>query len=295
MSNRININFVRHFRWTAFLSIILTTYSVFVFLHKGLNYGVDFTGGIVMELTVNDQVSRDVLEQKLKLFVKNLNEVKKVQNHYINGRELFIIRVGSADGHNVKDLSKMVLDGLVEYTPAIESMQYIGPKLGNELLHRSYFAIIAALLGIMIYTWFRFKMEFAIGVLISLMHDAIVTIGFCATFQYEFDSASIAALLTVIGYSINDSVVIYDRIRENSKDDSAPLSETINASINQTLSRTTMTVASTILVCIVLLIFGDEKLKSFSYITTFGIAFGTYSSIFISAPIVMLFSPKSKI
>ncbi|WPX98043.1 protein translocase subunit SecF [Candidatus Fokinia crypta] len=288
-----NFNFVRYFRWAVLLSIILTTYSVFIFLYKGLNYSVDFTGGIVMELTANNQINRDILEQKLKPFVKNLSEIKKVQNHYITDRELFLVRVGGAE-NNVKNLSRMVLDSLKEYNPTIESMQYIGPKLGSELLHRSYFAIIVALLGIMIYTWLRFKMEFAIGVLISLVHDAVVTVGFCSTFGYEFDSASIAALLTVIGYSINDSVVIYDRIRENSKSN-VPLSDVINSSINQTLSRTTMTVASTIIVCVVLLLFGDEKLRSFSYITTFGIAFGTYSSIFISAPIVLLFSPKLKL
>jgi preprotein translocase SecF subunit len=191
------------------------------------------------------------------------------------------------EGKEIKKIQEILTQ---ELDPKIEfrKSDYVGPKVGNELIENSVTALIVSLIGMLMYIWFRFDWQFGIGAIVALIHDAIITLGFYIVSGYEFDLTSVAAILTIIGYSINDTVVIYDRVRENMrKYKTHTFAQIINLSINETLSRTIMTVATTLLACMSLILFGGGILKSLSVALFIGISFGTYSSIYVAAPILM--------
>ncbi|MFK8040189.1 MAG: protein translocase subunit SecF [Rickettsiaceae bacterium] len=281
-----DFNFM-NFRKVSFsLSIILCIVSfIYIGLYK-FNFGIDFTGGIAIELKVDQDP--DLASMREVLNNLNLGEVV-LQN--FGGPQDLIIKFGSTHISNLtKDVAliKTAIADSFPYQCDYRKVDLVGPQVGRALIESGSIAICLAFVAIMIYVWIRFEWYFGIGVLIALLHDVIIACGFMSISRLDFSLSSIAAILTIIGYSVNDSVVIYDRVRENiRKFSNKNLIEIINLSINETLSRTILTVLTTLIANLALIIFGGEALRSFSVLVFFGIFIGTYSSIFISAPILI--------
>lgn len=270
----------------SFFCIIL---SLLLVVFRGLNVGIDFSGGILIEVRITEKVNISEMRESVGI------EAKDVQIQNIDQND-FLIRVAKSDEEQSVLVNKIqaVLNknySNIEY----RKIDYVGPQIGAELIKSGVLALFMSLFFIMVYIWIRFDWQFGLGGIFALFHDAIVTLGFFSVTQLEFNLTSIAAILTIIGYSINDSVVIYDRIRENIRRyKKMSLSELINISTNSTLSRTVLTAGTTLVSLLALIFFGGEVLRSFSLATFFGIALGTYSSIYISAPILIYFDPRKK-
>lgn len=279
------INFIGKKHYALVFSLLLSVLSILLLVTKGLNLSIDFKGGTVVEFhTINKDV-----ESTLKT---------SLSQHY---QDFEVNRVGDTDNYSLKMGSGADVDFLTAFIKnkfdgvEISRVDYIGPKIGAEFAADATKAVVFSLLAMMVYVWIRFDLKFGFGVMLALLHDVLITLGFFSLSGFQFDLTSIAVVLTVVGYSINDSIVIYDRIRENlnlkqSMSNRKNFGELINRSINETLSRTIMTSLTTIIVCIALLIFGGEALRGFSAGLSFGIAFGTYSSIYVSAPVLMFFA-----
>lgn len=267
-------------------SIFCIIASLIILFTKGLNLGIDFSGGILIEARFEDSV--DI--SKIRNIISS--EIKDVQIQS-SGEKDILIRISKSNQEQsivVKSIQKILQQNFsnIEY----RKIDYVGPQIGSELIYKGFFALLLSFIFIMIYIWIRFDWQFGLGGIFALVHDAIVTLGFFAISQLEFNLTSIASILTIIGYSINDSVVIYDRIRENiRKYKKTNLSQVINSSTNSTLSRTVLTASTTLISLLALIIFGGDVLFSFSVATFFGILIGTYSSIYISAPILIYFDP----
>jgi len=285
------IDFMGIHKAALIISAIITIASISLVIFRGLNLGIDFSGGILVEIKFQNKVE---LSQLRSLFdKKELGEIS-LQNF---DDQNFMIKVSQNknidQAKTVKQIKEIIDNNFnnVEY----RKVDFVGPQIGKELISKGLMALLLSFVAIMIYIWIRFDWQFGIGAIASLIHDATMTFGFFSLTGLEFNATSIAAILTIIGYSINDSVVIYDRIRENlQKFKKTGLSELINLSLNSTLSRTILTSSATLLSLIALMIFGGEVLKSFSMTVFFGIFIGTYSSIYISAPILLYMDPRNK-
>ena len=271
------------------MSVICIVGSLALVFVKGLNFGIDFAGGILIEARMPENAEVSKVRELI------TSQVKDVQIQNVDKQDL-LIRVAKTDEEQsviVKKIQEILNQNFtnVEY----RKIDYVGPQVGSELIKKGFMALFMSFLFIMIYIWIRFDWQFGLGGIFALIHDAILTLGFFAISGLEFNLTSIAAILTVIGYSINDSVVIYDRIRENlrryKKMDLAAL---INSSTNSTLSRTVLTSGVTLFSLLALMIFGGEALHSFSTATFVGIVIGTYSSIYISAPILIYLDPRKE-
>lgn len=274
------------------VSIVLTILSFACIGVYKFNFGIDFIGGISMEVRT-DQIP-DL--PKMRSVIGKLEIGEVVLQNFGNERDLSI-RVGVSSEENLMqsiEKIKSALSNNFSYKFEYRKVDFVGPQIGGQLIKSGATAMVLAFLAIMIYIWIRFEWQFGIGVLTALIHDVILSLGFMSITKYDFNLSSVAAILTVIGYSVNDSVVIYDRIRENfHKYGSKKIVDLINLSINETLSRTTITVFTTLLANLALIIFGGEAIRSFSVLVFFGVFAGTYSSIFISAPILTLFNFKN--
>ena len=259
-------------------SIIFTIVTIIGYCFSGLNLGIDFKGGIIIEVTsetpgkIKDNLSAKYSDIVLQQLDKNL-----------------VIRLQNTENSSVKITDQIKSEILqIDKKANFLKIDFVGPKISNDLVKKAGLAFFWSLFVVMIYILIRFNWRFSVGAILSLIHDLTASIGFFVFTGYEFNLTSIAAILTIIGYSVNDSVVIYDRIRENSSNSKQNYltPKVINKSINETLSRTLMTFLTTFVACLALWIFGGENLRSFSAVITFGVAFGTYSSIFISANIL---------
>lgn len=281
-------------RWVGFtLSIALIIVSFASIWVNGLNFGIDFTGGILIEARFEKEPDLAVLRSSL---TDNLKRDVSLQQF---GSPLDVmIRVGVEEheeanqGEMVKGIKALIAK---EFPEKIDyrKIDFVGPQVGAELIRGGWIAITMAFVAIILYLWVRFEWQYGLGAILSLIHDAIVTVGFLSFTGLEFNLTSIAAVLTVIGYSVNDSVVIFDRIRENlRKFKSKNFDGLLNQSINETLSRTLLTVLTTLLATGALIVFGGEVIRSFSIAVTFGIIIGTYSSIYVSVPILIYFNVK---
>ncbi len=266
------------------LSMLAMVASLGLFFVKGLNYGVDFKGGSLIEVQVKSGTA-DLSAVRQKLGGLGLGDVQ-VQS--FGAPTDVLIRVEEQPGGDKAQqdaLSKVVTalgDGFTQ-----RRVEVVGPAVSSELRTTGIIAVLASILAIITYVWFRFEWQFALGTVVALAHDVLVTVGLFSLFQLEFDLAIVAALLTILGYSVNDTVVVSDRIRENlRKFKKMDLTELLNLSINETLSRTVLTGATTLAVLIALYIFGGEVLRNFTFAMLFGIIIGTYSSIFIGAPLL---------
>lgn len=274
-------------RWIGFLvtglGIVISFGSLAV---NGLNFGIDFAGGIVIEAKTDGEV--DISKVRELLHDPAFGE-PIIQS--VGTGDVVMIRIGAQEGEEQAKIAQHVRKVLDEgYGAPIDyqRVDYVGPQVGQELIVGSAMALGFSLLAIMVYLWFRFEWQYGLGGILSLIHDAILTVGFYSITQIEFNLTSVAAVLTIVGYSINDSVVIYDRVRENlRKYKKMPLGAVINLSVNETLARTFMTVGTVAAALLGLLFFGGEVLYGFTAAMLFGCIFGTYSSVYISAPVLI--------
>ena len=286
-------------RWFGFaLSALIVLGAIFLLLTRGLNWGIDFTGGVLMEVRTDKPA---ILADFRPLFPSaDYGEVSL--QHFGDEKEV-MLRFQSREGSDQKALIANVKDKLAitDYTIDYRKVDYVGPTVG---IQAGTLAMVLAITAILIYIWFRFEWQFGLGAVLALLHDLIATLGFISFMGYEFGLASVAAILTILGYSINDSVVLFDRVREmRRKFKKMPLMQMLNESINLNLSRTLLTSGTTLLALIALVTLGGEVIQGFVAAILFGVVAGTYSSIYISLPILIYFklpderpmSEKSKV
>ncbi len=292
-----NFNFVKYSPLVAFASLVLVVASIYLSFTKGFNFGVDFKGGIVFEVRPEKEISVSQVRKIFEKETKNL-PISEINIQEIVGSNDIMFRIGDKSKNDkqriklVENLKVKITENLGEKTE-FRKVDYVGPQVGKELVRDGAIAIILSFIGIMIYVWFRFEWQYGLGAIIALIHDAIMVLGVFSLLGLEFNLASVAAILTVVGYSINDSVVIYDRIRENlRKYRKLELSEIINNSLNETLARTILTVSTVLVALLALILLGGEALFSFSFAIFFGVLVGTYSSIYVSAPVLLLLNLK---
>ena len=288
-----NYNFEQKFKLANITSMILVLLSILMILFKGLNFGIDFKGGTLMELrcdSTNIQIS-DVRSSfnQLDLGDINVKEFGKKGDFLIKFE-----RKSFDDKISIKTIKEKVaneLQGNVDF----RRVENVGPKVSKGLLESGLLAISLALAAMLFYIWVRFEWQFSIGSIIAIFHDVLITIGLFSLLSLEINLSIVAAVLTIVGYSMNDTVVIYDRIRENLiKYSSLKIGEISNKSINETLSRTIITSSTTLLALISIFILGGEILKGFSLAMIIGVIIGTYSSIFVASPILKYFNVSFK-
>ena len=267
------------------LSAVLVVASVLFFLVQGLNFGIDFRGGILIEAQTSGP--SDIPELRRTMDRLNLGEV---QIQAFGGPDIVLIRVQRQEGGEAEQLAAITLvkDTLGAAVVEYRRTEFVGPTVGRELVRAAILAVVLALGAIMIYIAFRFEWRFGVGAVIALVHDVITTIGLFAVTQLEFNLATVAAILTIAGYSINDTVVIYDRVRETlRKYKKLALSDLLNLALNSTLSRTTMTSLTTLLAVLALVVLGGPIIRDFAVALIWGVVIGTYSSIFVAVPVLL--------
>lgn len=273
-------------------SLTLIIFSIYALGTKGLNLGIDFRGGVLVELGFKESPAPDELRKLLSN--KDLPSVN-VQSF---GDNAFLVNIGGDAVSNPNEVVKSVKDILSSHYKdniSYRRVETVGPKVGGELIETSILAVSLAIGAMLIYIWMRFELPFAVGSVVALAHDIFITLGIFAFFNIEFGLPIIAALLTIVGYSMNDTVVTYDRIRENLITyRRAHLSDIIDLSINETLARTFVTSLTTLLALISLLLFGGPVIQPFIIAMTIGVVIGTYSSIFVAAPILLFFGVENK-
>jgi preprotein translocase subunit SecF len=282
---RNTIDFMARRKLTLLLSLALVIISLVSVFTRGLNLGIDFTGGTLVEVAYEQ--SADLQEVRSAL-AKGGFEGAIVQ-HFGTTQDVLIRLAPSKSA--VAEISNKVLAALNASGHKVElrRIEFVGPQVGKELTEGGGLAILAALFGILIYVYFRFEIRFAVGAVLATLHDVIIMIGIFSIFWIEFDLTVLAAVLAIIGYSLNDTIVVYDRIRETfRKMRKGTASEIINQSVTQTLSRTIMTSSTTMLVVVALFLFGGTAIHGFSLALIIGIVVGTYSSIFIASSLVIL-------
>lgn len=283
--NDANFNFMGFRRYTFVLSAVLLLIAVGSLVVRGLNFGIDFTGGVLIEVTYPH--SADLGQVRSALSGGGYNDA---QVQYFGTSQEVMIRLGPRKGKNASEVSSAVLSTLQAKTPGVQltQVEFVGPQVGSALTEKGSLAVLYALIGILIYVAVRFEWRFASGSVIALFHDVIITLGIFSLFQIPFDLTVLAAVLAIIGYSINDSIVVGDRIRENfrrmRKGSSMGI---VNASINQTLSRTVITSSTVLLVVVVLYFLGGSSISGFALCMIIGTVFGTYSSIFVASALAL--------
>ena len=288
-----NFNFINYFKKFNLVSLVLVLLSLFVVLFKGLNYGIDFKGGTLIEVRVqnNDIRVSDIRDSLNKLNLGDVN-VKK-----FGEKRDFLIKIEKKLNNNDSLISeiKTSLDQDLNEEVNYRRVESVGPKVSAELLKSGIISIGLALLMMLFYIWFRFEWQFSLGSIIALFHDVIITLGIFSILSIEINLSIVAAVLTIVGYSMNDTVVIYDRIRENlSKFSKLEIDQVSNLSVNETLSRTLITSVTTLLALFSIFILGGEILKGFSFAMILGVIIGTYSSIFVASPVLKYLKVSSK-
>ncbi len=287
LNKKYNFDFFSSYKYFIFCSVILVFISLVLVFSKGFNKGIDFAGGILIE--IRSDKSLNIAELRNILDGLDIGDVSLQQ---IGSDKDIMIRVG---GKNIDEKIQMqkislIKDAINNNFSGVEyrRVDFVGPIVGSELIKSSVIALFCSFVAILFYIWIRFNYRFGFGALLALIHDVILTFGLLIILQLEFNLTAIAALLTIIGYSINDSVVIFDRIRENSrKYRSLSQKKIIVKSLNETLNRTILTALTTIIALLALVILGGEVLKTFSIAVLFGVIVGTYSSIFIATTTIL--------
>ncbi len=287
------INFNYYYKTFNIISFVLIILSLLFLVFKGLNLGVDFKGGTLIELRTTD---KQITISKIRQSFLNMN-LGDVSVKQFGEKNDFLIKFEKKDTNKSnmieiikKDLKKSIGSGFT-----FRRVENVGPKVSAELLNSGILAICLALASMLIYIWIRFEWQFSLGAIIALFHDVILTLGVFSLFNLEINLSIVAAVLTIVGYSMNDTVVIYDRVRENLKKFSdINIFNLTNISINETLSRTIITSITTLLALFSIFIFGGEILKGFSLAMILGVFFGTYSSVYIANPILVLLKVSQK-
>ena len=279
------INFNKFYKFFNLISIFLICCSLLLLIFKGLNFGIDFKGGTLIELRIKDNQTKI---SSLRQIFNNMNLGEVNIKKFANDND-FLIKFEKKDKSKntieliKKDLSKSIGDSFV-----FRRVENVGPKVSSELLRSGIIAIALSLTIMLFYIWIRFEWQFSLGAILALFHDVIVTLGIFSLFSLEINLSIVAAVLTIVGYSMNDTVVIFDRVRENlRKYSDIKIFELTNISINETLSRTIITSVTTLLALFSIYLFGGEILKGFSLAMILGVIFGTYSSIYIANSVLV--------
>ena len=279
------INFSKFYKLFNLISTALVVVSILLLFFKGLNFGVDFKGGTLIELRTNDN---KINIASLRDSFNNMNlgdvNIKKFGND-----KDFLIKIEQRDtSSNAIEIIKKDLTNAIGNSFNFRRVENVGPKVSSELLKSGIIAIALSLAAMLFYIWVRFEWQFSLGAILALFHDVIITLGFFSLFNLEINLSIVAAILTIVGYSMNDTVVIYDRVRENLKKFSdIKIFELTNISINETLSRTIITSVTTLLALVSIYLFGGEILNGFSLAMIMGVVLGTYSSIYIANPVLV--------
>jgi len=280
-----DIPFMRYARVTAFFSAATFLLAIVFIVWKGLNFGVDFTGGTVMEMRYTQAAEI----QKIREYLASHGYPDASAQNFGTSRDV-LIRLALKPGVTSAQLSEQVLSVLKQQVPDVklQRVEFVGPQVGKELLYDGSLALLAVSAGIVLYLMVRFEWRFAVGAIVATFHDVVIIVGLFAFFQWEFSLTVLAALLAILGYSVNDTVVVFDRIRENfRKIRKGTVAEIIDNAITRTLSRTIMTHVMTQLMVFSMLFLGGEILFYFALALTIGIVVGTYSSVLVASPIVM--------
>jgi preprotein translocase subunit SecF len=284
-------NFSSKFKIANIFSLILFLLSIFFILFKGLNYGIDFKGGTLIELRASNTAASEI---RTTLNNMDLGDVN-VKNFGQEGDYLIKVEQKENDGNKIIPQIKKNLSENLKTEINFRRVENVGPKVSSELLQSGIIAISLSLAAMLFYIWIRFEWQFSIGSIIALFHDVVITLGIFSVLSLEINLSIIAAVLTIVGYSMNDTVVIYDRIRENlNKYNRLNINEIADLSINDTLARTIITSATTLLALLSIFILGGEILKGFSFAMILGVVIGTYSSIFVASPMLKFFKVTYK-
>jgi preprotein translocase subunit SecF len=287
------INFSKYFKAANIVSLLVLLISILFLLFKGLNYGVDFKGGTLLEIRIENK-SIQIQDLRSSLDIPELGDVNVKQF----GKEGdFLIKFEKNANENKKFITdlKNAISKKINSAVNFRRVETVGPKVSSELLKQGVTAIILALGAMLFYIWIRFEWQFSLGAIIALIHDVIITLGIFSILSFEVNLSIVAAVLTIVGYSMNDTVVIFDRIRENLlKYSKIKTNEITDISVNETLSRTVITSLTTLLALFSIFILGGEILKGFSFAMILGVLIGTYSSIFVASPVLNYFKVTQK-
>lgn len=288
------INFFYLQRTTLSISAAMVVASIVLWAVMGLNFGIDFQGGTTIRTESSQPVDVGAYRSALSgLELGDVSITEVFDPTFDANQHVAQVRIAAQDGSEAvtPDVVNAVEAALQTVDPSITfpSVESVGPKVSGELILSAILAVLGASAAILVYIWLRFEWQYAVGAVAALVHDVIITIGVFALFQIKFDLAIVAALLTILGYSINDTVVIFDRLRENLiKYKTMPLRDVMNLSANETLSRTLMTTGTTLIALIAMLIFGGDVIRGFVFAITFGIIIGTYSSVYVAKNLVLM-------
>lgn len=294
ISSKLEIDFMGKFRQALAMSGILVLIGLIsIGVQGGLKYGIDFAGGTLVQLKFQKAPNIEDIREGLQSIGLGDSSIQEFGSH-----EEILIRVQHADG-KLEEMGATIKGSLKEKFGqneiVVERVEVVGPKVGKDLREKALLSILYAIIGIVAYITWRFEFQYAIAAIIALVHDVLITMGAFSIMGKEFDLVTVAAFLTIIGYSLNDTIVVFDRIRENlRRRGKTSLKDLINASINQTLSRTLLTSGTTLLVVVALFFFGGEIIHDFSFALLVGITVGTYSSIFIASVFIVLWDARSK-
>jgi preprotein translocase subunit SecF len=285
LKKKTDIHFMEVRRWAYIGSVVLMLLSVVILATRGLNFGLDFTGGTLIEVSFPGPADTELVRDNLR--GADLNDA--VVQTFGAASDIVVRIPPRSESDCSAEISTVVLQALqqgVEGEVVMRRVEFVGPQVGDELAEQGILAVVYALIGIFLYVMIRFQWRFSAGAVAALVHDVLITMGIISLLQVEFDLTVVAALLAVIGYSLNDTIVVFDRIRENfpRMRKSTPV-EVIDASLNQTLSRTIMTGLTTLLVLVALFIFGGEIIHAFAFTLIIGIIIGTYSSIYVASAV----------
>ena len=288
-----HLYFNKYFKSASILSIVLIIISIAFLIIKGLNFGVDFKGGTLIELRNNDN---NISISNIRDSFNQMN-LKGVTVKQFGNDTDYIIKFQSPETQSatyINDLKSSLKNNL-SASLEFRRVENVGPKVSSELLRSGVIAISLSLFAMLLYIWIRFEWQFSLGAIVALFHDVILTLGIFSVFSLEINLSIVAAVLTIVGYSMNDTVVIYDRVRDNLRRYvNIKIFELSNSSINETLSRTIITSLTTLLALLSIYIFGGEILKGFSFAMILGVIFGTYSSIYIACPVLVSLNVSQK-
>ncbi len=293
-----SIDFFR-LQWITFgISVVAVVGSLLLWAVVGLNYGIDFQGGTSIRTESTQAVNVEAYRGALgSIGLNDVTITEVFDPSFRADQHVALVRISPIEGAEAvtPEVILAVEDALRAIDPAITfpSVESVGPKVSQELILTALLSVAAAAAGILVYVWLRFEWQFAVGAVAALIHDVVVTVGIFIVFQIKFDLTIVAALLTILGYSINDTVVIFDRLRENLiKYKATPLRDLMNLSANETLSRTIMTAGTTLIALIVLVIFGGDVIRPFIFAMIVGVILGTYSTLYVAKNIVLMLGVK---
>ncbi len=289
------IDFISKRNTYFFISLILLLFSIVSLSYKGLNFGIDFKGGILLEV----DFKKDIKIQNVRETLSKINLGDTSIQALDNSNNIYLLKLEISAQQNQKNLINQIKSNFdkqlgknIDYRRA----EFVGPTVSGELIKAGITAIVLAIIAMLMYIWFRFELQFAVGAVIALIHDTILTVGLFSATSLEFNLATVAAILLIIGYSMNDTVIVYDRVRENLKKfRKLETIKLLNKSINETLSRTINTTLTTILALLALYLFGGNIIKDFSFAMIWGILIGTYSSILLATPALLFLKVKRSI